>query len=78
MAMSDGGSTRGEPARPLHVIAGKISEIGDGYILLGFAPAPIRMTDELANTFHLGQRVTITAVMVHGELVAQKIELALR
>ena len=62
----------------MHVLAGRIAEIGDGYVLLGFSSAPIRLTDELANGFHPGQRVTITAVLIGGEFVAQKIELAPR
>jgi len=63
-----GGSTSGTRDRPHHVIAGKIAEIGDGYVLLGFSSSPIRLTDELADGFHPGQR----------ELIAQKIELAPR
>ena len=58
------------------MIAGKIAEIGDGYVLLGFSPAPIRLTEELAAGFLPGQRVTITAVLIDGEFIAQKIVLA--
>jgi hypothetical protein len=62
-------------ARRLHIIAGKIAEIGDGYVLLGFSSAPIQLTDELADGFYAGQRVTITAVLIDGEFIAQKIVL---
>jgi hypothetical protein len=68
-------STRGMRDRPLHVIAGKIAEIGDGYVLLGFSSAPIQLTDELADGFYPGQRVTITAALIDGEFIAQKIVL---
>ncbi len=60
----------------MHVLAGRIVEIGDGYVLLGFSSAPIRLTDELAKGFSPGQRVRITAVLIDGEFIAQKIELA--
>jgi hypothetical protein len=58
------------------LVAGKIAEIGDGYVLLGFASAPIRLTDDLADGFHPGQRVAITAALIDGEFIAQKIVLA--
>ena len=58
------------------MIVGKIAEIGDGYVLLGFLSAPIRLTDDLADGFHPGQRVAITAVLIDGEFIAQKIVLA--
>ncbi len=61
---------------PLRLVAGKIAEIGDGYVLLGFSSAPIRLTDDLADGFHPGQRVAITAVLIDGEFIAQKIVLA--
>jgi hypothetical protein len=60
--------------RPVHMLAGRIVEIEDDFILLGFSSAPIRVTAELAKGFHPGQRVTITAVLVNGEFIAQKIE----
>jgi hypothetical protein len=66
----------GKKDRPLHVIAGKIAEIGDGYVLLGFSSAPIRLPDGLGDGFHPGQRVTISAVLIGGQFVAQKIQLA--
>jgi hypothetical protein len=69
-------STSGKRDRPLHLIAGKIAEIGDGYVLLGFSSAPIRLTDDLADGFHPGQRVAITAALIAGEFIAQKIVLA--
>jgi hypothetical protein len=56
------------------MLAGRIVEIEDDFILLGFSSAPIRVTDGLAKGFHPGQRVTITAVLVNGEFIAQKIE----
>jgi hypothetical protein len=56
----------GTSDRPVHVIAGRIAEIGDGFILLGFSSAPIRLADGLADGFRPGQRVTITAVVVDG------------
>jgi hypothetical protein len=70
IAASDGS----KKDRPVHVIAGRIAQIGDGYILLGFSSAPIKLTDELADGFKAGQRVTITAVLVDDMFVAQKIE----
>lgn len=62
----------------MHVIEGRIAEIGDGYVLLGFSSAPILLTDDFADGFRPGQRVTITAVLIGGEFIAQKIELASR
>ena len=73
--MDKGGSTSGKRDQPHHVIAGKIAEIGDGYVLLGFSSAPIRLSDALANGFQPGQRVTISVMLIGGELIAQKIEL---
>lgn len=70
--------TTDRPAGPLHVIAGRILEIGDGYVLLGFSSAPIRLPDALAEEFRPGQRVTITAVLIDGQFVAQRIALAPR
>jgi hypothetical protein len=64
--------------RPVHVLAGRIVEIEDGYVLLGFSSAPIQLTDELASGFYPGRRVTITAALIDGEFIAQKIELAPR
>jgi hypothetical protein len=58
----------------LHVIRGRIAEIGDGYVLLGFSSAPSRMTEGLADGLRPGQRVTITAVLVNDHFIAQKIE----
>lgn len=72
------GRSAGGKNRPLHVIAGKILEIGDGYVLLGFSSAPVRLTDELANSLHPGQLLTITAVLIDGEFIAQKNEMAPR
>jgi hypothetical protein len=36
------------------------------------------LTEGLAGGFHAGQRVTVTAVLIDGEFVAEKIELAPR
>jgi DNA replicative helicase MCM subunit Mcm2 (Cdc46/Mcm family) len=36
------------------------------------------LTDDLADGFRPGQRVTITAVLIDGEFITQKIELAPR
>ena len=55
---------------------GPAAEIGFGYLLLAFSSAPILLTDELADGFQAGQRVTITAVLIAGHLVAQKVELS--
>lgn len=68
-------ASSGKQARRLHLIAGKIAEIGDGYVLLGFSSAPIQLTDQLADGFHAGQRVAITAALIDGEFIAQKIVL---
>ena len=64
--------------RQLHVLAGRIVEIGAGYVLLGLSSVPILLTDNLARGFHAGQRVKITAVLVGDQFLAQKIELAPR
>jgi hypothetical protein len=74
-AKPDVKSTSGKRDRPLHIIAGRIAEIGDGYVLLGFSSAPIQLTDKLADGFYPGQRVTITATVIDGEFIAQKIVL---
>jgi hypothetical protein len=34
------------------------------------------LTDELADGFQAGQRVTTTAVLIAGHLIAQKVELS--
>jgi hypothetical protein len=70
--------TSGTRDRPHHVIAGKIAEIGDGHVLLGFSSTPMRLTDALADGFQPGQRVTISVMLIDGELIAQGIELAPR
>jgi hypothetical protein len=77
MDVREGGSTGGKN-RGAHVIAGKIAEIGDGYVLLGFSSAPIRLTDQLADSFQPSQRVMITVALIDGQFIAQKIELAPR
>ena len=69
-------STSGKRGRPLHLVAGRIAEIGDGYVLLGFSSAPIRLNDALEDGFNPGQRVSITAALIDGEFIAQKIVLA--
>jgi hypothetical protein len=66
----------GKKDRPLNVITAKIAEIGDAYVLLGFSSAPILLTDELADGFQPAERVTITAVLIAGHLMAQKVELS--
>ena len=43
---------------------------------VGNRNAPILLTDELADGFQAGQRVTITAVLIAGHLMAQKVELS--
>jgi hypothetical protein len=73
-----GESTSGKRDSPHHVIAGKIAEIGDGCVLLGFSSTPIRLTDALADGFQPGQHVTISVMLIDGELIAQRIELAPR
>lgn len=77
MDMRNSGSTATKN-QGAHVIAGKIAEIDDGYVLLGFSSAPIRLSDKLADGFQPGQRVTITVLLVDGQFIAQKIELAPR
>ena len=73
----DGGSaSRSAPGR-VHVIAGRITEIGEKYVVLGSVDR-IFLIDGLASGFHAGQRVTITAVLLNGKLTAQTIVLATR
>jgi hypothetical protein len=60
----------------VHVIAGRIAEIGDGYILLGFSSAPIKLADELADGFKAGQRVTITEASALELMLARETQSA--
>jgi hypothetical protein len=73
----DGGSTSNEETGTMQVIAGHITEVGEGYVILG-KTSRISLLDGLADAFHPGQRVTITAVLAGRNLIAQKIELAPR
>ena len=70
----DGGSTSKSVAGRIQVIAGRIREIGEDYVILG-STERIFLVDGLASGFHPGQRVTITAALVNGKLTALKIVL---
>ena len=58
----DGGSTSKSVAGRIQVIAGRITEVGEAYLILGSLDR-IFLIDGLASGFHPGQRVTITAVL---------------
>jgi hypothetical protein len=73
----DGGSTSRSAAGRVNVIAGRVTEIGNDYVILGSTDR-IFLIDGLASGFHPGQRVTITAVLVNGKLTAPQIVLSSR
>jgi hypothetical protein len=73
----DGGSTSKSVAGRIQVIAGRITEVGEAFLILGSTDR-IFLIDGLASGFHPGQRVTITAVLANGKLTAQQIVLSPR
>jgi hypothetical protein len=67
------------PASKVQVLAGRTTEVGEDYLILGTGRSQIRLVDGLASGFHAGQQVTITAVMAaDGRLTACKIVLTPR
>ena len=64
------------PASRVQVLAGRITEVGEDYLVLGSGTSRIWLVEGLASGFQVGQRATITAVMAaDGTLTACKIEL---
>ena len=70
--------TRRPPSKA-QVLAGRITEVGEDYLILGGDASRISLVEGLASGFQAGQQVTITAVMAaDGRLTACKIVLAPR
>jgi hypothetical protein len=70
--------TRRAPSKA-QVLAGRITEVGEDYLILGGHASRISLVEGLASGFQAGQQVTITAVMAaDGRLTACKIVLAPR
>jgi hypothetical protein len=71
-------STR-RPAGKVQMLAGRITEVGENYVILGSGKSRIWLVEGLASGFHVGQQVSITAVAAaDGKLTAFKIVLAPR
>lgn len=67
------------PASTVQVLAGRITEVGEDYLILGGDASRISLVEGLAGGFRVGQQVTITAVAAaNGKLTAFKIVLAPR
>jgi hypothetical protein len=67
------------PASKVQVLAGRITEVGADYLILGGGTSRILPVEGLASYFQVDQQVTITAVMAaDGRLTACKIVLAPR
>jgi hypothetical protein len=67
------------PAGKVQRLAGRITEVGENYVILASGMSRIWLVDDLASGFHAGQTVTITAVAAaDGTLTACKIELLSR
>jgi hypothetical protein len=64
-------------AAPVHVIAGRLTQVGESHVTVGLCER-IRLADGLVISFVPGQRVTICALLIDGEFVAQTIVLAQR
>jgi hypothetical protein len=65
------------PASKVEVLAGRITEVGEDYLILGGGIRRILLVEGLASGFQVGQQVTITAVMAaDGSLNACKVLLA--
>lgn len=61
------------------MLAGRITEVDENYVILGSGMSRIWLVDDLASGFDVGQQVAITAVMAaDGRLTARKIVLAPR
>lgn len=67
------------PAGKVQMLAGRITEVGKNYVILGSDVTRIWLVDDLASGFHVGHQVTIMAVAAaDGTLTACRIELASR
>ena len=67
------------PASKVQVLAGRITEVGEDYLIVGGGASRISLVEGLASAFRVGQQVAITAVAAaDGKLTACKIVLAPR
>jgi hypothetical protein len=55
MDVIDNSLTR-QLAKKVQVLAGRIIEVGEDYVIVGSALSPIWLVDGLASVFHTGQR----------------------
>lgn len=61
----------------VHVIARRLTQVGETHVTVGLGER-IRLAAGLTISFVPGQRVTICALLIDGEFVAQTIVLAQR